>query len=221
MTQSRPVKERTCFLPVASSLICSFSLIALLLLISAPAVAQTIPASTTDVPPASATTSLTGEADLKGAKVLTTEEYIRQLEKMLLDMKETGEKNESRSFYIKMVTYELIAYLRWIVVALLAIALVFPVTIWLMSRKRILGLSGFSDELATTLLTVEERQAKLANILKEIQSEVDYLHTMSVPDLKGLIAQAEKYLEQNERDLDKAGNRKGRRGGPDSTPPRH
>jgi hypothetical protein len=140
---------------------------------------------------------------------------------MLLDMKETGEKNESRSFYIKMVTYELIAYLRWIVVALLAIALVFPVTIWLMSRKRILGLSGFSDELATTLLTVEERQAKLANILKEIQSEVDYLHTMSVPDLKGLIAQAEKYLEQNERDLDKAGNRKGRRGGPDSTPPRH
>ncbi len=221
MTQSRPVKERTCFLPVASSLICSFSLIALLLLISAPAVAQTIPASTTDVPPASATTSPTGEADLKAAKVLTTEEYIRQLEKMLLDMKETGEKNESRSFYIKMVTYELIAYLRWIVVALLAIALVFPVTIWLMSRKRILGLSGFSDELATTLLTVEERQAKLANILKEIQSEVDYLHTMSVPDLKGLIAQAEKYLEQNERDLDKAGNRKGRRGGPDSTPPRH
>ncbi len=221
MTQSRPVRKRTCFLPVASSLICSFSLIALLLLISAPAVAQTIPASTTDVPSASAKTSLTGEADLKGAKVLTTEEYIRQLEKMLLDMKETGEKNESRSFYIKMVTYELIAYLRWIVVALLAIALVFPVTIWLMSRKRILGLSGFSDELATTLLTVEERQAKLANILKEIQSEVDYLHTMSVPDLKGLIAQAEKYLEQNERDLDKAGNRKGRRGGPDSTPPRH
>src|SRR5208337_5518513 len=105
MTQSRPVKERTCFLPVASSLICSFSLIALLLLISAPAVAQTIPASTTDVPPASATTSPTGEADLKAAKVLTTEEYIRQLEKMLLDMKETGEKNESRSFYIKMVTY--------------------------------------------------------------------------------------------------------------------
>jgi len=190
-----------------------------LLLISAPAVAQTIPASTTDVPPAAATTSLTGEPDAKGAKVLTTEEYIRQLEKMLLDMKETGEKNESRSFYIKMVTYELIAYLRWIVVALLAIALVFPVTIWLMSRKRILGLSGFSDELATTLLTVEERQAKLANILKEIQSEVDYLHTMSVPDLKGLIAQAEKYLEQNERDLEKAGKRKGRRGGPESTPP--
>jgi hypothetical protein len=69
-------------------------------------------------------------------------------------------------------------------------------------------------------LTVEERQAKLANILKEIQSEVDYLHTMSVPDLKGLIAQAEKYLEQNERDLEKAGSRKSRGGGSGSTPPR-
>ncbi len=204
---------------VASSLICSFSLLALLLLIPAPAVAQTTPATTTGIPSASATSSVAGESDAKGPQVLTTEEYIKQLEKMLLDLKATGEKNESRSLYIKMVTYELIAYLRWIVVALLAIALVFPVTIWLMSRKRILGLSGFSDELAATLLTVEERQAKLANILKEIQSEVDYLHTMSVPDLKGLIAQAEKYLEQNERDLEKAGNRKGRRGGPESTPP--
>ena len=214
MTQTRPVRKRMCFLPAASSLICSFSLIALLLLISAPAVAQTIPASTTDVPSASAKTLLTAESDAKSGQAITTEERIAQLEKMI-------SATESRSFYIKMVTYDLIAYLRWIVIALLAIALVFPLTIWLMSRKRILGLSGFSDELATTLLTVEERQAKLANILKEIQSEVDYLHTMSVPDLKGLIAQAEKYLEQNERDLEKAGNRKGRRGGPESTPPRH
>ncbi len=151
---------------------------------------------------------------------MTTEERIRRLEEMLLDMNQPARATESRSIYIKMATYELIAYLRWIVAALLAIALVFPLTIWLMSRRRILGLSGLSDELAGTLLTVEERQAKLANILKEIQSEVDYLHTMSVPDLKGLIAQAEKYLEQNERDLEKAGSRKGRGGGSESTPPR-
>ncbi len=95
-------------------------------------------------------------------------------------------------------------------VALLAIALVFPFTVWLMSRKRILGLSGLSDELAATLLTVEERQPKLADILKEIQGEVDYLHTVSAPELKALIAQAEKYLEQNERDLEKAGSGNGR-----------
>jgi hypothetical protein len=43
---------------------------------------------------------------------------------------------------------------------------------------------------------------------------------MSVTDLKGLIAQAEKYLEQNERDLEKADNLKGLEGGPKSTAPR-
>ena len=77
-----------------------------------------------------------------------------------------------------------------------------------MSRKRILGLSGLSTEVAATLLVIEERQAKLANILKEIQGEIDYLHTMSVPDLKNLIQQAESYLKQNEEDLEKAGSRK-------------
>lgn len=195
-------------------------LAALWLLIFAPAVAQTVSAATADAPPTPATIAPTAQTDEKGDQPVTVEERIRRLEGMLLDMKSTGERNESRSFYIKLVTYELIAYLRWIVAALLAIALVFPLTIWLMSRRRILGLSGLSDELAGTLLTVEERQAKLANILKEIQSEVDYLHTMSVPDLKGLIAQAERYLEQNERDLEKTGSRKGRGSASESTPPR-
>jgi hypothetical protein len=147
---------------------------ALLLMIVAPAVAQTIPASTPDVPSAPANASLTAASDAKIGQAMTAEESKRQLEKVLLNMQVTEEKTEGRIFYIKMVTYELIAYLRLIVVALLAIALVFPLTIWLMSRKRILGLSGFSEELATTLLTVEERQAKLANVLKEIQSEVHY-----------------------------------------------
>jgi hypothetical protein len=87
------------------------------------------------------------------------------------------------------------------------IAVAFPLTIWLLSRKRILGLSGMSSELATTLLIIEERQAKLAIILKEIQGEIDYLHTMSVPDLKNLIQQAENYLKQNETDLENAGRR--------------
>ena len=214
MTQSGPKLKKRCFLPVASALICSVSLAVLWLLILAPAIAQTVPAGTRDVPSASATISPTLQPDGKSGLAMTTEERITQLEKMI-------SATESRSLFIKMATYELVSYLRWIVAALLAIALVFPVTIWLMSRRRILGLSGLSDELAATLLTVEERQTKLANILKEIQSEVDYLHTMSVPDLKGLIAQAEKYLEQNERDLEKAGSRKGRGGGSESTPPRH
>ncbi len=215
MVQSRTI-TRMCVFPVVSGLICLLS-VALLLMVSADAGAQSV-AERADTPSATTGSSPTAVSDTKDAQSITTQEHIRQLEKMLLDLKATGEKNESRSYYIKMVTYELIAYLKWIVVALLAIALVFPLTIWLMSRKRILGLSGFSDEMAATLLVVEERQAKLANILKEIQSEVDYLHTMSVPDLKGLIAQAEKYLEQNERDLGKAGNRKNREGSASTSP---
>jgi len=114
-------------------------------------------------------------------------------------------KAEERGYENKMMARELIRYIKVVVVVLVVIAVAFPLTIWLMSRKRILGLSGLSPELATTLLVIEERQAKLANILKEIQGEIDYLHTMSVPDLKSLIQQAENYLKQNEVDLDKAG----------------
>ena len=220
MTQSGPEIKKRRFLPVVSALVCSVLLAALWLLIFASAFAQTVPESTAGVPSKSATISPNAETDGKAGQVITTEERVTRLEEMLLDMTKATKATESRAIYIKMVTYELIAYLRWIVVALLAIALVFPLTIWLMSRKRILGLSGLSDELAGTLLTVEERQAKLANILKEIQGEVDYLHTMSVPDLKGLIAQAERYLEQNEQDLEKAGGRKGRVGGSESSPPK-
>jgi hypothetical protein len=121
------------------------------------------------------------------------------------DIEALIKRAEQRSYANKMMARELLGYVRLVVVVLIFIAVAFPLTIWLLSRKRILGLSGLSPELATTLLVVEERQAKLANILKEIQGEIDYLHTMSVPDLKNLIQQAESYLKQNEADLDKAG----------------
>jgi len=117
-------------------------------------------------------------------------------------------KAEERGYENKMMARELIRYIKVVVAVLVVIAVAFPLTIWLMSRKRILGLSGLSPELAATLLVIEERQAKLATILKEIQGEIDYLHTMSVPDLKNLIQQAENYLKQNETDLEKAGRRR-------------
>jgi hypothetical protein len=138
----------------------------------------------------------------------TTEQRIEQMEKTLQSIKTTGEKAEDRSYSNKMMSAELIGYVRLVVVVLIVIAVAFPLTIWLLSRKRILGLSGMSSELATTLLIIEERQAKLAVILKEIQGEIDYLHTMSVPDLKNLIQQAENYLKQNETDLENAGRRR-------------
>jgi hypothetical protein len=141
---------------------------------------------------------------------VTQEARIEEIEKTLQSIKATGEKAEERSYFNKMLGAELIKYIRLMVIALIVIAVGFPVIIWLLSRKRILGLSGLSTEVAATLLVIEERQAKLANILKEIQGEIDYLHTMSVPDLKNLIQQAESYLKQNEEDLEKTGSRKGK-----------
>ncbi len=135
------------------------------------------------------------------ASVRTTEQRIEQIEEMLRQIKDTGEKAEDRSYYTKMLARELVGYVRITVGVLIAIAIIFPLTIWLISKKRLLGLSGLSQEVSATLLVVEERQAKLATILKEVQGEIDYLHSMSVPDLKNLIQQAEKYLEQNEKDL--------------------
>jgi hypothetical protein len=113
--------------------------------------------------------------------------------------------SERRSYENKMMSRELIRYVKAITIILALIGVSFPFCIWLLSKRRILRLSGLSGEVAATLLAVEERQAKLANILKDIQGEIDYLHTMSVPDLKNLIEQAEKYLKQNEQDLEKAG----------------
>jgi hypothetical protein len=139
-------------------------------------------------------------------KKISTEERIEKIESTLESIKITGEKAEGRSYYNKMISLELVHYVKIMVGILIVIAVVFPVTIWLMSRKRLLGLSGLSTEVTATLLVVEERQAKLANILKEIQEEIDYLHTMSATDLKKLIDQAEKYLKQNKQDLERAGS---------------
>jgi hypothetical protein len=155
-----------------------------------------------------ATVAPTHAQGIPNPATLTQEERIELIEKTLRSLKPTIERTEERSYFTKMLGGELLKYLRLMVIALIVIAIAFPVTIWMLSRRRILGLSGLSTEVAATLLVVEERQAKLANILKEIQGEIDYLHTMSVPDLKNLIQQAESYLKQNEQDLEKTGTRK-------------
>jgi len=136
------------------------------------------------------------------------EERVARIESTLESIRETGEKAEQRSFTNKMMAAELIRYVKLMILVLVAIAVGFPLSLWLLSRKRLVGLSGLSDEVTATLLMVEERQAKLTNILKEIQGEVDYLHSMSVPDLKNLIQQAETYLKQNEADLDKTSSKR-------------
>jgi predicted PurR-regulated permease PerM len=135
------------------------------------------------------------------------ENRFENIEKTLESIKSTGEKAEDRSYFNKMASTEVIKYLKIMVLLLVLIALGFPLAIWIINRSGSSGYSSKSQELAETLLTVEERQAKLANILKEIQGEIDYLHTMSAPDLKNLIQQAESYLKMNQKDIDKAGSK--------------
>ncbi|MGB9618397.1 MAG: hypothetical protein ACP5M0_14580 [Desulfomonilaceae bacterium] len=135
------------------------------------------------------------------------EKRIEKIEKTLESIRVTGEKAEDRSYFNKLMSLELVRYVRIMVIVLIVIAIVFPLTLWLLSKKRLLALSGLSDEVTATLLLVEERQAKLANLLREIQVEIDYMENMSAPDLKKLIEQAEKYLKQNEKDLRETGAR--------------
>jgi hypothetical protein len=143
--------------------------------------------------------------DAPTSQNLSPEERIARIEDALKSIKYTGEKAEDRSYQNKMMSIELVRYVRIMVGVLIAIAILFPLTLWLLSKKRLIGLSGLSTEVTATLLMVEERQAKLANLLREIQQEIDYMQNMSGPDLKKLIEQAEKYLKQNERDLKATG----------------
>jgi hypothetical protein len=135
------------------------------------------------------------------------ENRFERIEKTLESIKVTGEKAEDRSYFNKMASTEVIKYLKLMVLLLVLIALGFPLAIWLLNRSSYFKSSDRSQDLAETLITIEERQVKLANILKEIQGEIDYLHTMSAPDLKNLIQQAENYLKLNESDLQKAGSK--------------
>lgn len=135
------------------------------------------------------------------AEDVSLENRIRRIEEVINSVKMTTEMAEIRSYQNKMMGRELVRLVRAAVVVLVLIGIGFPLILLFLSYKRVLGPPGLSSEVAATLLEVEERQAKLTNILRDIQGEMDYLHTMSVPDLKRLIEQAESYIEQNERDL--------------------
>lgn len=147
-------------------------------------------------------------SDQAGTSAEPVENRLNKIEQTLESIKMTGEKAEDRSYFNKMVSVEVIRYLRLMVIMLVVIAVIFPLAIWILGRKKMLNFSGSSAELAETLLQVEERQAKLANILRDIQGEIDYLQTMSTPDLKNLIQQAENYLKLSQQDLNKTTKQK-------------
>jgi uncharacterized FlaG/YvyC family protein len=137
------------------------------------------------------------------------ENRFEKIEKTLESIRVTGEKAEDRSYFNKLVSFEVFKYLKVMVALLILIALGFPLAIWLITKSSSFQSSARSQDLAETLLTIEERQAKLAHILKDIQGEIDYLQTLSAPDLKNLIQKAENYLKLNEQDLKQAGSKPG------------
>jgi len=139
---------------------------------------------------------------------VSLEEQLLSIENQVRSIRATGEKAEIRSYENKMMSRELIRYVKAVVVVLVLIAVGFPATILILTWKKVLGLSGLSSELAETLLAVEERQAKLVTLLREVEAEMDYLNTQPSSELRNLLQQAEKYVSQNEKDLDIAGFRR-------------
>lgn len=141
---------------------------------------------------------------------LALEKRISQIEDVLTEITKTSVRLDERSYVNKMMGRELVNNSRIMVVVLILIAVSFPLSMYLLSKKRLLGLSGLSSEVAATLLAVEERQTRLANLLKELQDELEMAHahpTSSSPaQLRSLVEQAEEYLKANEEDLVKAGS---------------
>ncbi len=160
--------------------------------------------------PESSVSAANKASDAAEPSRLALEKRISQIEDVLTEITKTSVRLDERSYVNKMMGRELVNNSRIMVVVLIVIAVSFPVSMWLLSKKRILGLSGLSSEVATTLLAVEERQARLANLLKELQDELEMAHahpTSSSPaQLRSLVEQAEEYLKANEEDLAKAGS---------------
>lgn len=194
----------------SSKMLCVFLTMAVLVLggLLLPCSAQEasgIPRPSTNVESSDSDVVIEGSADKKPRAGISTEQHIVLMWEAIQSIKTTVEMAELRSYQNKMMARELTRWVRAGVVVLIVIAAGFPLTVYLLSRKRILGLSQLSSEMSATLVTVEERQNKLANVLKEIQGEMDYLNSMSVPDLERLIKQAETYLAQNEQELRNVG----------------
>jgi hypothetical protein len=190
-----------CFLPVILILCATFH---------GQALAQQAPATGSEMGSAVSTTTKPstpeGIKNEEKAFLASLDERIERIEKALQGMSKIGKLAESRTLENKILAREQKRLAISILIVLIAIALIFPLTIWLLSKKRLLGLSGLSDEVAATILVVEERQAKLASILEDMQAEFDEEYARTSPDMKNLMEQAKKFLDENKRDLERVGS---------------
>ncbi len=128
---------------------------------------------------------------------------IDPADKVFTEIVDSLKKAEPRTYELKMMARQLIRITTVAVVLLFVIAFAIPICVWLLGRSKLLGLPA---DVAATLISVEERQAKLVSTFKEIQDEMEELHSQSGPDLKDLIKRAEEYMTRNEQALKSGGS---------------
>jgi hypothetical protein len=147
--------------------------------------------------------SLSNDSKTPERGLSTEEPRMKRIEDAIRDIQVTGEKAESRTYYVKMIGYEIIDLVKVAIAILILIAAGIPLAIWVFTRRGLLDFSGHSSRVAAALVEVEERQTKLVSIFKDLQDEIEILNASSAPDLKKLVERARQYIEQNERDLDR------------------
>jgi hypothetical protein len=144
------------------------------------------------------------------------ETRMKRIEDTIRDIQVTGQKAESRTYFVKETGYQIINLIRIAVGILILIAAGVPLVIWIFTRRGLLDFSGHSSRMSDALVEVEERQAKLVSIFKDLQDEIEILNASSAPDLKRLVERASQYIEQNEKDLGRinpVGSDSGKEGG--------
>ena len=135
------------------------------------------------------------EKELNEIKKLTAE--IRSYQKYMGDLLWHAEK---RSGTNKTQGKTAIQLLALIAAGLGCILVGFPLLYWWINTWRITKLAGVSEELAGTMVIIQERQTELGQALRELEEEMEYLPISSTPHLKKLWEQAkESMIETTDR----------------------
>ncbi len=94
--------------------------------------------------PQSVSGQMAGQSETQAATIDSTdhnpdqsmEKRIEKIEKTLESIRITGEKAEDRSYFNKLMSLELVRYVKIMVIVLIVIAIGFPLTLWLLSKKK-------------------------------------------------------------------------------------
>jgi predicted PurR-regulated permease PerM len=134
------------------------------------------------------------------------EATVKKIGEVQSIMQDWLKRAESRSFTNKLQGRTAVRLLVAVVITLGFIAIGFPgLFIWYNSR-RLKRMSAMSSDIASTLVLVQERQAKLGDTLRELQDELDYIPVSSAPDFAKLLKEAEQSLNDASRKLDTINN---------------